>query len=57
MVETVLGRDFGRVPMRLHTPKKNNGPNICIKANTGKMLFMILTFISSSLTLKKPLTV
>ena len=27
-------KDSGRVPMRLQTTKKNNGPNICSKANT-----------------------
>jgi len=35
MVERILGRDSGRVPMRLQTTKNNNRPNICSKANTG----------------------
>jgi hypothetical protein len=33
-VERVLRRDFGRVPVWFQTTKRNNGSNICSKANT-----------------------
>jgi hypothetical protein len=45
-LERVLGRDFGRIPIRFQT----NGPNISSKANTGKKFYthdidLLLLFI------------
>jgi hypothetical protein len=40
MVERVLVRDFGRVPVRFQTIKKNNGPNICSKAKILEKFYM-----------------
>jgi hypothetical protein len=34
----VAYKDFGRISMWFQTSKENNGPNICSKAKTGKVL-------------------